>query len=90
MDIVRSIFLKGSGASLLDCVNWAVRSAGLPLTDVLRMTTTNPARLLGVGRRAQMARLRGGPDLVVMDQQGTHLTVRHTIVGGRLVYSRPA
>ncbi len=43
-------YLAGSGASLDQCVRWAIRTGGLPVTDALRMATAVPARIVGLDR----------------------------------------
>ncbi len=81
-------YLAGSGSSLLDCVNWAIGSAGLAPAAVLRMATMNPGRLIGLGQRAEIDRPHPFSDLVIIDQEGGRFSVRHTIIGGRIVHSR--
>ncbi|MFF0341505.1 N-acetylglucosamine-6-phosphate deacetylase [Kribbella sp. NPDC004875] len=63
-------YLAGSGASLLDCLRWAIGPGGLPLETAVTMATTTPADLLGltdrgrlaVGARADLVQLTRTPD----------------------------
>ncbi|QKZ14443.1 N-acetylglucosamine-6-phosphate deacetylase [Spirosoma sp. KUDC1026] len=41
--------LAGSALTLIDCVRVCVEKAGIPLTDALRMATTIPATVIGMG-----------------------------------------
>jgi N-acetylglucosamine-6-phosphate deacetylase len=41
--------LAGSAITLIDCVRIAVEQAGIPLTNALRMASTIPAEIIGLG-----------------------------------------
>jgi N-acetylglucosamine-6-phosphate deacetylase len=72
--------LAGSVATLDACVRNAVRLAGVPLPEAIRMATLNPARVLGLD--ARLGRLAPGMDanLVVLDAQNR---IVETIVRGK-------
>ncbi len=65
--------LAGSALTLIDCVRICVEQAGLPLTDALRMASTIPAEILGMGH--QLGAIERGyvANLVWLDKS---LTVR--------------
>jgi N-acetylglucosamine-6-phosphate deacetylase len=50
--------LAGSALTLIDCVRVCVEKAGIPLTDALRMATTIPATVIGMGD--QIGRIQPG------------------------------
>ncbi|MBS1805863.1 MAG: amidohydrolase family protein [Acidobacteria bacterium] len=68
-----SEYLAGSTASLSCCVANAIRSAGIPLKDALRMATVNPGTFVGgrgrlaVGARADFIRFRMTGTLAIAD-----------------------
>lgn len=78
----RSAF-AGSVARAVDLLRVMTSEGEAPLLEALRMLTVNPARLLG--EDARIGRLAPGmdADLVVLDED---LTVRFTLVGGRIVH----
>ena len=60
--------LAGSALTLIDCVRVCVERAGLSLTDALRMATTIPAEIIGMGD--QLGAIRPGyvANLVWLDK----------------------
>ncbi|GAB4023597.1 N-acetylglucosamine-6-phosphate deacetylase [Spirosoma koreense] len=50
--------LAGSAITLIDCVRIAVEQAGIPLTNALRMASTIPADIIGLGD--QLGRVQPG------------------------------
>ncbi len=60
--------LAGSAITLVDCVRVAVEQAGLPLVDALRMASTIPASIIGLGE--QLGKIQSGyvANLVQLDQ----------------------
>jgi N-acetylglucosamine-6-phosphate deacetylase len=50
--------LAGSALTLIDCVRVCIEKAGIPLTDTLRMATTIPATVIGLGD--QIGRIQPG------------------------------
>ncbi len=60
-----------------------VRFTGRPAHEVCRLMTANPAVLMGWTGKGTIAPGKDA-DLVILDRE---LNVRHTVVGGRLVYS---
>ena len=91
VNLLGTPYLAGSSACLLDCVEQAVRHAGLTLADAVRLASTNPVRLLGLDGRAGRGTVRAGmaADLTVLrfDAAAAMLTVDGTLVGGEIVYS---
>jgi N-acetylglucosamine-6-phosphate deacetylase len=74
----------GSVATMDTVVRFLVNDVRLSLSDAAQLCATTPARALGL---AELGAITKGAvaDLVVMDRR---LTVAHTYVAGRLVYSR--
>lgn len=72
--------LAGSMTTMDACVRNAVRLAGVPLPEAVRMATLNPARVLGLD--ARLGRLAAGMDanLVVLDSKNR---IVETIVRGK-------
>lgn len=73
--------IAGSVISMLDAVN-LLHSLGVPYTDLARMASSNPAKLLGVDRDCGSIEVGKRADLVALDQQGN---VNLTLIGGRSV-----
>ncbi|WP_309127335.1 amidohydrolase family protein [Microbacterium sp.] len=71
--------LAGSGSSLRACVEWA--HPRLPFTedDLVTMTSHNPARMLGIGRRSAP----GGDRVDVRIEDGVHID--RVVVAGTVV-----
>ena len=63
--------LAGSAITLIDCVKIAVEQAGIPLTNALRMASTIPAEIIGLGN--QLGRIQSGyvANLVRLDKSLT-------------------
>jgi N-acetylglucosamine-6-phosphate deacetylase len=83
LTIAGSDLLAGAAASLSDCVAWAVRSAGLDLSSVAAMVSTNPARLLNLGGRGRIEP-GASADLTVLSPDVA--SVHATMVRGRVVH----
>jgi N-acetylglucosamine-6-phosphate deacetylase len=73
--------IAGSVISMLDAVN-LLHSLGVPYTDLARMASSNPAKLLGVDRDCGSIEAGKRADLVALDQDGK---VKLTLIGGRPV-----
>ncbi len=60
--------LAGSAITLIDCVKIAVEQAGIPLTNALRMASTIPAEIIGLGH--ELGRIQAGyvANLVRLDK----------------------
>lgn len=78
----RSAF-AGSVALGIDLVRTLTREGGAGLLEALQMLTVNPARLLGLGHRIGRLAVGMDADLIVLNDD---LTVRTTLVGGRIVH----
>jgi N-acetylglucosamine-6-phosphate deacetylase len=59
-----------------------VLSLGFSITEVSRMASANPAKLLGL--QSQIGSIKKGlkADLIVLDSNGKHIS---TILGGRIL-----
>lgn len=75
--------LAGGGRGLGECLWNAVRWTGLPLREVLKGATVNPARVLGI-ERGDIARGRPA-DLTLWTATGE---LKRTILKGRTVYRK--
>ncbi|HEX3244221.1 MAG TPA: amidohydrolase family protein, partial [Chloroflexota bacterium] len=62
------------------------RFAGRSLQDAICMATSSPAELLGISDRKGSLRPGLDADLVICD---TNMTVRLTMVGGKVVFRAP-
>ncbi|HEV8429412.1 MAG TPA: N-acetylglucosamine-6-phosphate deacetylase [Pyrinomonadaceae bacterium] len=75
--------IAGSVISMLDAVR-LLRSLGVSDTELARMASSNPAKLLGIDRECGSIEVGKRADLVALDAEGN---VKLTIVGGQIVYS---
>lgn len=73
--------IAGSVISLLDAVN-LLHSLGVPYTELARMASSNPAKLLGIDKDCGSIEVGKRADLVALDQDGN---VKLTLIGGRSV-----
>jgi N-acetylglucosamine-6-phosphate deacetylase len=76
--------IAGSVITMLDAVKM-MRSLGATDTEIARMASTNPARLLRLDHDCGAIEVGKRADLVALDEQGN---VRLTIVGGKIVFQR--
>ncbi|GAB4046288.1 N-acetylglucosamine-6-phosphate deacetylase [Spirosoma litoris] len=60
--------LAGSAITLIDCVRIAVEQAGIPLTNALRMSSTIPAEIIGLGDHIGKIKPGYVANLVVTDK----------------------
>ncbi|HKC62062.1 MAG TPA: N-acetylglucosamine-6-phosphate deacetylase [Pyrinomonadaceae bacterium] len=74
--------IAGSVITMLDAVRMML-SLGVAATDVARMASTNPARLLGIDKDCGSIETDRRADLVALDDEGH---VRLTLVGGNIVF----
>lgn len=74
--------IAGSAKTVLDGVQNLIRS-GIPMGDVAKMASYNPARTLKIDHITGSIAEGKRADLVVLDQQ---MNVKYTFVGGRCVY----
>ncbi len=75
--------IAGSVITMLDAVRLML-SLGVAESDVARMASLNPARLLGIDHDCGSIEEGKRADLVALDEARN---VRHTIVGGKIAYS---
>jgi N-acetylglucosamine-6-phosphate deacetylase len=77
---------RGSIAGSVITMRHAVQtmlSLDIPIGDVARMASTNPARLLGINQDYGSIEERKRADFVALDEEGN---VRLTLIGGRLAF----
>ena len=74
--------IAGSVITMLDAAR-TMRSLGASEIEVARMTSTNPARLLGIDHECGSIESGKRADLVAIDQDGE---VQLTIIGGEVVF----
>jgi N-acetylglucosamine-6-phosphate deacetylase len=80
----RSAF-AGSTATADRLVRNMVRMAGQPICDAVRMITSTPAAIMGIGDRKGALSPGKDADIVIFDED---INIRHTLVGGEIVYSK--
>ncbi len=73
--------IAGSVISMLDAVR-LLHSLGVSYTDLARMASSNPAKLLGLDKDCGSIEVGKRADLVALDREGN---VKLTVVGGRSV-----
>ena len=71
--------IAGSVISMLDAVR-LLHSLGIPYTELARMASSNPAKLLGIDKDRGSIAVGNRADLVALDQHGN---VKLTLIGGR-------
>ncbi|SDK14709.1 N-acetylglucosamine-6-phosphate deacetylase [Pedobacter sp. ok626] len=81
----RSSF-AGSVATADRLVRNMVNMAGVSLEEAVRMISTTPARIMGLENRKGALIVGKDADVVVFDRD---INIQHTIVNGRVVYSKP-
>lgn len=81
----RSAF-AGSVATADRLVRNMIQLAAVPLCEAVRMMTTTPAAIMGVGDRKGALLPGKDADIVIFDEQ---INVRYTLVGGTIVYEKP-
>jgi len=77
--------LAGSTLSMDRAVKHFLDWTGCSLPEAVRCASLNPARLLGLDDRKGSLEVGKDADLVAFDEE---LVVHHTIVGGKVVFSR--
>ena len=74
--------IAGSVITMLDAVRM-MRSLGVSDVELARISSTNPARLLGIDNECGSIEVGKRADLVALDQEGN---VKLTLVGGRIAF----
>lgn len=74
----------GSVATTNRLVRNMVELADVSLLDAVRMASTTPARIMGVGNRKGVLAPGMDADVVIFDEQ---ITIQSTLIGGKLVYN---
>lgn len=78
----------GSQFSMLECVQFLIRTNSLRLEEAVRMISTNPARALGIDGRQGSVEWGKRADLVLVDSRQGHLEINRVLVNGCIIYSR--
>ena len=76
----RSAF-AGSIATADRLVRVAVKEAGIPLTDAVRMITSTPARIMGLAQKGSIAPFMDA-DLVIFDE---NIEIKQVFAKGKAV-----
>jgi N-acetylglucosamine-6-phosphate deacetylase len=82
----RSSF-AGSVATADRLVRTMIRLADVPLIDAIRMITSTPARIMGVGDKKGSLIAGKDADIVIFDRD---INIEMTIIKGSIVYKKPA
>ncbi len=72
----------GSCLTMIEAVENAVKKAGVPLADAVRMATLNPARLLGIEKSKGSIAVGKDADLVIFD---SNFKVKTVMVRGKII-----
>lgn len=75
----------GSVATMAQLVREVVQSGGLGLADAVRLASTTPARLIGLGERKGILATGADADLVLLSAD---LNVQCTVVNGQVVFEQ--
>ncbi|WP_163099157.1 N-acetylglucosamine-6-phosphate deacetylase [Peribacillus alkalitolerans] len=78
--------LAGSIVSMIDCIRMVHSVTDLPLEDVIKLATVNPAKQIGIFDRKGSIAQGKDADLVVLNEQ---LEIVMTICRGKIVYHQP-
>ncbi len=78
-------FFAGSTATANRLVRNMVQLAEVPLCDAVRMMTSTPAAIMGIGDQKGSLVPGKDADIVIFDRQ---MDVHMTIIGGRIVYHK--
>jgi N-acetylglucosamine-6-phosphate deacetylase len=92
LSLAGSGYLAGSASPLTTGLRNAMVHGGVSLAHAVKLTSTNPARLLGLSGPPGRGTLRAGAiaDVVVLslNERTKELTVEMTVVSGSIVYRR--
>ncbi len=77
----RSAF-AGSVATTADLVRNMYRTVGIPLTEVIRMASSNPAEKIGLKNRKGRIKEGIDADIVIFDDD---IKIKHTIINGSVI-----
>lgn len=80
----RSSF-AGSVATADRLVRTMIHTAGVPLTETIRMMTLNPARIMKADKHKGSVAIGKDADIVIFDED---ITIQSSIVGGEILYSK--
>ncbi len=72
--------IAGSVTNLMDCMRYAVKTAGIPLEDAVRCVTENPAREIGIYEEVGSIEPGKRADFVLLDSE---LRLVHVFINGK-------
>ncbi|WXG44486.1 MAG: N-acetylglucosamine-6-phosphate deacetylase [Promethearchaeati archaeon SRVP18_Atabeyarchaeia-1] len=78
--------LAGSGTTLEKSMRVMTVNLGIPLSDAVLMTATNPARIIGIGGSKGSIEEGKDADLAILNKED--LSVHATIIKGQVAYQR--
>lgn len=92
LSLAGSAYLAGAASPLTTGLRNAMVHGGVSLANAVKLTSANPARLLGLSGPSGRGALRAGTaaDVAVfsLDEQTKEITVEMTVVSGSIVYRR--
>lgn len=74
--------IAGSATNLMDCLRYAVKTAGIPLASAVKCATRNPAEAIGLSDAYGSIASGKYADLVILDQE---LNIKKVIKKGKIV-----
>jgi N-acetylglucosamine-6-phosphate deacetylase len=79
--------LYGSASSVKEGVGNVMKVTGCTLEEAIRMTSANPAKLIGLNDRGEIA-IGKRADLILFQVVDNELIIMQTYVNGNLVYDQ--
>ncbi|MBO5094347.1 MAG: N-acetylglucosamine-6-phosphate deacetylase [Lachnospiraceae bacterium] len=74
--------IAGSATNLMNCLRFAVKTAGIPLTSAIKCASQNPAKAIGIFDRYGSLEAGKYADIVILDSE---LNIKKIIKKGRIV-----
>ena len=75
--------LAGSVTNLMDCMRWAVKEAGIPLSTAVKCAAVNSAKSAGIYEKYGSITPGKQANLVLLDKE--NLSLRHVILKGKIL-----
>ena len=75
--------LAGSVTNLMDCMRWAVKEAGIPLSTAVKCAAVNSAKSAGIYEKYGSITPGKQANLVLLDKED--LSLRHVILKGKIL-----
>jgi N-acetylglucosamine-6-phosphate deacetylase len=77
--------LAGSAITLIDAVRYLIREIGIPVQEVIKMASANPAQAIAPEQKKGKIASGYDADLVILDE---NFNVSMTIIGGNISYKQ--